>query len=161
MGDHVLHPTEAVKELRACTGMSIALCASAWKEANGSINKALEILKAKGATRAEKLYERSTSAAFVGMYRHHDGRTVALFPILAETDFVTNMAEVRNLAEELAMHVAASGQIPMWMDLVDYDTLLSQEVLTREGCTIRELLQQLSAKTGEKIGIGQPVLVKL
>lgn len=162
MGDHQLHPTVAVKELRERTGMGYALCASAWKASGGHMEKALEILKAKGADRAERLQDRSTSAAYIGSYKHHDGRTVALFTLLTETDFVTKMPETRQLAQDLAMHLVAEGYIPMHRDgTIDYDSLNAQEVLLRDNCTVRELVQQLSAKTGEKITIGMPVLLKV
>lgn len=146
MSEVAMQTTVAVKELRERTGMGYGMCASAWKEANGNMNTALEILKAKGATRAEKLQDRSTNAGFTGMYRHHDGRTVTVVQLHCETDFVSNTAEFRNLAEDLAMQVVQGTLSAL--------ELQTEEMLTRPGITVGEAIKNLSAKTGERIAIG-------
>lgn len=136
----------AVKELRERTGMGYSMCADAWNESNHDLNKALEILKTKGATRAEKLHDRSTGAGFTGVYRHHDGRTVTIVQLLCETDFVSNMAEFRALAEDLAMQVVQGT--------LSVAELQDEDMLTRPGTTVGEALKNLSAKTGERVAIG-------
>lgn len=136
----------AVKELRERTGMGYGMCASAWKESQGNLDTAIVLLKAKGATRADKLHDRSTNAGFTGMYRHHDGRIVTVVQLHCETDFVSNTAEFRNLADDLAMQ-AAQGVLPL-------GEFLDQEMFTRSGVTVQEAVNELSARTGEHIAVG-------
>jgi translation elongation factor EF-Ts len=139
-----------VKELRERTGMGYGMCVEAWKAADGNMDTALEILKSKGAARADKLSERSTDSGFVGIYRHYDGSCVAIAHLLCETDFVSKTEEFRDLADEIAMHLVIMEQEPKDMDVVnDY------ELVTRAGVTVREAIQQLSAKTGEKIALAK------
>lgn len=141
-----------VATLRKSTGMPLVLCAQAWKDSGGNLDKALEILKSKGADKAAKLQERETKAGFVGMYRHHDGKTYACVEVLCETDFVSKNAEFRNFADNVAMQVATHETIPTTTELGEADFLAAP------GTTVQQALEMLSTKTGEKIKFGTLVL---
>jgi elongation factor Ts len=142
----------SVKDLRKMTGMPIALCGSAWKDSGEDMEKALELLKAKGANKALRLQDRETKAGFIGLYRHHDGRSYASIEVLCETDFVANNAEFRNFAENVAMQVATHDLVPSHTELHDEDFLV------QPGMTVKQALDSLSTKTGEKIKFGAVVL---
>jgi len=145
----------SVKDLREITGMPVGMCASAWKESEQDMDKALQILKSKGATRAGKLQDRTTSAGYFGMYRHFDGRKVAVVGLRCETDFVSLMPSFRDLANELAMHLAANSET------IDEDAFLAEELVSREGAIIRDVISDLSAKTGEKIKLGSRITMNI
>lgn len=141
----------SVKALRDATSMSIALCAQAWKDSGEDLQKALEILKSKGADRAARLQDRTTKAGFYGLYRHHDGMTIGMVQLLCETDFVSKTAAFRNLADNMAMHVASlTDGLPETKE-----DLMAQELIASvSGMTIQQEIDALSAKVGEKISVG-------
>lgn len=141
----------SVKALRDATSMSIALCAQAWRDSGEDLTRALELLKDKGADKAARLQDRTTKAGFIGLYRHHDGMTIGMVQLLCETDFVSKTAAFRNLADNMAMHVASlSDGLPEIKN-----ELLAQELITgHSGLTIQQEIDALSAKVGEKISLG-------
>jgi elongation factor Ts len=131
------------------TGMPIAMCASAWKASGENLDKAVEILKSKGAAKAEKLKDRDAKAGYFAVYRHHDGKNVAAVALACETDFVSKTAEFRALADELAMHLAASDGFTLKDDFLESELISRQDRST----SVREVINELSAKSGEKIDI--------
>lgn len=144
-----------IKSLRHITGLPVVLCNQAWKESGGNLEKALEILKTKGADKAASLQTRETKSGFVGLYRHHDGRSYGSIEVLCETDFVANTAEFRNFADSVAMQVATHDLVPSHTELFEEDFLVAPNL------TIKEALDNLSTKTGEKIKFGAVVLGRI
>ncbi|MBU6490973.1 elongation factor Ts [Patescibacteria group bacterium] len=98
--------TDAIKELRDMTGVSVMQCKKALLEADGDIRKAEVILKKHSAASALKKADRNLAAGTIGNYTH-DGSIGALVLLSCETDFVAKNPEFAALARELAMHVAA------------------------------------------------------
>lgn len=101
--------TEQVKELRARTGAGIIDCRNALAEAGGDLEKATEILRAKGLASAEKKAGRAASQGLVEAYIHTAGRVGAIVEVNCETDFVARTEEFKRLARDLAMQVTASA----------------------------------------------------
>lgn len=148
--------SEAVKELRNRTGMGYGMCHEAWSESEGNMTKAIEILKQKGATRAEKLVDRSTDFGYLGVYRHHDGRLVTVVELKCESDFVSKSTDFRDLAENLAMHISVSESLSL------QDILKQNAVFVATGTQpVASCLKEISAKTGENITIGEIRQVKI
>ena len=77
-----------VKALRERTGAAMMDCKSALTEADGDIDKAIELLRVKGQASAAKRSGRSTSEGIVASYVHATGRIGSLVEIQCETDFV-------------------------------------------------------------------------
>jgi len=100
-------PAKLVAELRARTGAGMMDCKKALEEADGDLEKAVDILRQKGSARADKRAGREASEGLIGSYVHHDGGIAALVELNSETDFVARLADFKALAKELAMHVAA------------------------------------------------------
>ena len=97
-----------VYELRNKTGAGIVDCKNALTEANGDEAKAIEILKQKGAIKAaKKQAERTASEGMIATYVHHNGKLAAMIEVACETDFVARNEEFKQLANDLAMHIAA------------------------------------------------------
>ena len=101
--------TEQIKALRDLTGISVMQCKKALEEAKGDVEKALIILRKKGAEIAAKKSYRTFGAGAVASYIHGNGTIGAMVELSAETDFVSGNEAFRSLAYDIAMHVAASA----------------------------------------------------
>ncbi len=97
-----------VADLRARTGAGMVDCKRALEEANGDTEKAIEILRVKGALKAaKKNADRTTAEGLVEAYVHANGKVGVLVELQCETDFVARNPEFKQLAHEIAMQVAA------------------------------------------------------
>jgi len=98
---------EEIKRLRELTGVGITDAKSALVETNGDFDKALEAMRKKGLTKAEKRGEREARAGVIGTY-NHDNRIGVLLEVNCETEFVAKTDEFTALVKDIAMHIAAS-----------------------------------------------------
>jgi elongation factor Ts len=108
-----------VKKLRDMTGAGMMDCKKALTEADGDVEKAIDILRAKGAAKAAKRAEKSANEGTIGSYIHHDGRTAVIVELNCETDFVANTDQFRGLAKDLAMHIASAAPLAVSPDEID------------------------------------------
>ena len=99
--------TEQIKELRDRTNISIMECKEALQEADGDMDEAIEILEKKSGQAAAKKASRDLGAGVVVSYVHNNNTVGALVELQSETDFVSRNDEFKDLAYEIAMHVAA------------------------------------------------------
>ena len=102
-----------VKALRDATGAGMMDCKRALEEANGDFDKAVEILRVKGAAKAAKRGDRGASEGIVESYLHATGKIGVLVEVDCETDFVARTDEFKEFAREVAQHIAAMG--PDWV----------------------------------------------
>lgn len=100
---------EMVKELRARTGAGVMDCRKTLESTGGDLDKAAELLRAKGLAAAAKRVGRAASDGLIEAYIHPGSRLGALVEVNCETDFVARTEEFRVLARELAMQVAAAA----------------------------------------------------
>ena len=100
-------PAKLVKELRERTGAGFADCKSALVEANGNIEKAIEILRKKGQAAAAKKAQREASEGLVGSYIHAGGKIGVIVELNCESDFVARTERFQQLSHDIAMHIAA------------------------------------------------------
>jgi elongation factor Ts len=107
---------EDVKRLKNLTGVGLTDAKAALEEVNGDFDKALEAMRKKGLTKAEKRGEREARAGVIGTY-NHDGRIGVLVEVNCETDFVARNEIFTNLVKDLAMHIAASA--PEYVSIQD------------------------------------------
>lgn len=99
---------KTVAELRTRTGAGMMDCKVALEEAGGDMDKAIEVLKKRGAIKAaKKQAERTASEGLIVTYVHHNGKLAAMLELACETDFVARNEEFRALANDLALQVAA------------------------------------------------------
>ena len=94
-----------IKKLKELTGIGLTDAKAALVEANGDFDKALEQLRKKGLTKAEKKGDRETREGIIDSYVHSD-RIGVIVEVNCETDFVARGDEFLALAKEIAMHVA-------------------------------------------------------
>ncbi|HUB76357.1 MAG TPA: translation elongation factor Ts [Solirubrobacteraceae bacterium] len=105
----------AVKALRDRTGAGMMDCKKALAEADGDVDKAIEILRVKAGKRIEDRGERVASEGTVQTYVHHNGKLGVLVEVDCETDFVARTEDFVAFAREVAAHVAAAG--PRWLSV--------------------------------------------
>jgi elongation factor Ts len=101
-------PAKLVAELRARTGAGMMDCKGALTETGGDLDQAVDLLRKRGALKAEKRAGREASEGVIGAYVHHDGSIGVLVEVNCETDFVARTEDFRALAKELAVHIAAA-----------------------------------------------------
>jgi elongation factor Ts len=97
-----------VKRLKDLTGVGLTDAKKALEEADGDFDKALQAMRKKGLTKAEKRGEREARAGLIGTY-NHDGRIGVLVEVNCETDFVARGEIFGELVKDLGMHIAASA----------------------------------------------------
>ncbi len=99
---------ESIKRLRELTGVGITDAKKALQETGGDFDKALEAMRKKGLTKAEKRGEREARAGVIGTY-NHDNRIGVLVEVNCETDFVARNEIFTDFVKDVAMHIAASA----------------------------------------------------
>jgi elongation factor Ts len=139
--------TQQIKELREETGLSIMQCQKALEEALGDKNKAITILKAKGAEIASKKGGRTLGAGIVASYIHTGETVGVLLELLCETDFVAKNPEFKSVAKDIAMHIAA-------MKPEDSAELLEQPFIKDADKKISDLINNTVQKFGERTEVG-------
>src|SRR5260221_6383128 len=100
-------PANLVKELRERTGAGFSDCRAALVEAEGDIEKAINILRKKGQAAAAKKAQREASEGLVGHYIHAAGKIGVIVEVNCESDFVARTAAYQQLCHDIAMHIAA------------------------------------------------------
>jgi len=97
-----------VKRLKELTGVGLTDAKAALEDTQGDFDKALEAMRKKGLTKAEKRSEREARSGMIGSY-NHDGRIGVLVEVNCETDFVARNEVFTNFVKDIAMHIAASN----------------------------------------------------
>ncbi|MCM8786489.1 MAG: elongation factor Ts [Candidatus Omnitrophica bacterium] len=157
-----------IKKLRELTSVGVSECKKALEEAKGDLNKALELLKKRGAEVFEKKKDRLTLQGRIESYVHFNGNVGALVELNCETDFVANTDVFKKFAKDLAMHIAAASpkyitrkEIPqeILLNITDSEEyakkncLLEQVFIKDDTMTVGQCLQNIIAQTGENIVI--------
>jgi len=165
-----------VKKLRDATGAGMMEAKGALDEARGNFDKAIKILKDRGAAIAAKKSERSASNGVISSYIHMGNRVGALIEVNVETDFVARDEKFVAFAKDLAMHVA--GMNPKYVSADDVPRaelkkqgdadayikevcLLAQPYVKDTSKTVEELLNEQVAKFKENIQIRRFVRFEL
>ena len=97
-----------VKELRDRTGAGMMDCKRALEEAGGDLEKAVDVLRKKGAAKADTRAGREASEGLVEAYIHFNGRVGVLVEVNCETDFVARTEDFKQLVRDVALHIASA-----------------------------------------------------
>jgi elongation factor Ts len=100
-----------VKTLRDRTGAGMMDCKNALQEADGDIEKAIELLRVKGQASAAKRGERTAAEGVVSSYIHAGSKIGVLVEVDCETDFVARTEPFQAFARDVALHVAAANPL--------------------------------------------------
>ncbi len=115
-----------VKELRARTGAGVIDCRNALAECRGDLEKAQQLLRARGLLAAARKSGRVAKEGLITSYIHGEGRLGVLVEINCETDFVARTEDFRTLARDIAMQVAASDPRYVSREQVPEDVAASE-----------------------------------
>jgi elongation factor Ts len=194
-------PTAAeVKQLRDATGAGMMDCKKALIEADGDLDRAVELLREKGLASVAKRAGRSANQGLVDAYVHFNNTVGVLVEVNCETDFVANTDDFRKLVKDVALHIASpsaprfltrdevpSGELDRERHIAEVqakesgkpdhiidtivsgkldafvrDTvLLEQPYVKDDSKTVQQLLDETSAKVGERIAIRRFARFKL
>ena len=127
-----------ISELRARTSAGITDCKNALEESGGDLEKAAELLRKKGIAKAEKRAGRRASQGLVVSYLHHNGQVGVLLELNSETDFVAHTEEFKQLARDIALHIASADPVgvnpdDIPADLLERERRIAEEQVTQEG----------------------------
>lgn len=180
-----------IQNLRDRTGLGMLDCRNALEETGGDVEKAVESLRKKGAAVALKRSGKETAQGIVYAYIHPGDQVGVLVELNCETDFVAQNDQVKQLARDLGMHIAALK--PLYVSPEEVDSkflehekdilkaqltdsgkpekiinqilegklqklysevcLLDQQFVKNDQMTVRQVLEDLMAKTGESIKV--------
>lgn len=138
---------EDIKRLREVTGAGVMDAKKALDDAGNDFDKAMQIIKERGFTKAEKKAERVTSAGLIISYVHGD-KIGVLLELKCETDFVARLEDFKALGKDIALQITA-------MNPQNVEELMAQQFIKSENETIEGLVTGMIAKTGENIQIGR------
>jgi len=190
---------EQVKKLREVTGAGMMDCKKALQEADGDLDRAVEILRGRGLASAQKRAGRSANQGLIDAYVHFNNTVGVLVEVNCETDFVANTEEFRRVARDVALHIASA--MPQWVtrdevpgDLLETErriyeaearqagkpdkvldrivegklqaffettVLVDQPFVKDTDRTVQQLIDEVSAKVGEKVAVRRFVRYKL
>lgn len=121
-----------IQQLRDRTGVGMMDCKKALQEADGDIEKAIELLRKKGAAVALKRADKETSEGLVQCYVHPGSRVGVMVELNCETDFVANTADIKQFANDLCLHIAALKPLYLSPEEVDSKFLEHEKDILRE-----------------------------
>jgi elongation factor Ts len=131
--------SELVQQLREKTGVGIMDCKRALIEANGDLDKAMDILREKGKAKAIKKSSRTASEGMIFTYLHMGNKLGVMMEMNCETDFVARTDEFNQLGKDLTMQIAAAN--PLWACIEN----VPEEIINKE----KEIYKTQNLKEGK------------
>jgi elongation factor Ts len=114
------------------TGAGMMDCKKALTETDGDLEKAVDLLRAKGAAKAAKRAEKSANEGAIGSYVHFDNKTAVIVEVNCETDFVANTDDFKQFARDLAMHIASTNPLSVSPDQIDPELVARERAVYLE-----------------------------
>jgi elongation factor Ts len=121
-----------IQELRAHTGLGLMDCRKALEETNGDLEKAIELLRKKGASVAAKRSDKATMEGIITTYIHPGDRLGVMIELNCETDFVARTEDLKKLANDLCLHIAAMKPLYLSPEQVDEKFLEHERDIFKE-----------------------------
>lgn len=167
---------DSIKELRRLTSASIFDCQKALKDADGDLNKAVELLRKRGLEIAQEKQDRIAKEGRIEAYVHTANKIGVLLEVDCETDFVARNSDFAQFTKDLAMQITACN--PSYIKKEDVpkalieqeddkeqfykdNCLLEQPFIKDPTITIKDYLGSLVAKIGENVIIRRFVRYKV
>ena len=127
-----------VMSLRQRTGAGMMEAKRALEETKGDMDKAAEALRVKGIAKADKRAGKQTSEGIITSYIHHNGKVGVMVEVNCETDFVARTDDFKNLAKEIALHIASAAPVSVDKDgvpveKVDVERRIAEEQARASG----------------------------
>ena len=148
-----------VKELREATNVGMMECKKALTESGGDLGAAIKLLRERGMAIADKKASRVANEGLIASDVVDGGKIGVIVEVNCETDFVARTPEFLELAQNLAMQVAAMSprfadhdSVPEDEDGIESEELLLEQAYIRDpSITVAELIAQTGARTGENV----------
>ena len=144
-----------VAELRARTGAGMMDCKKALEEAWGEMEKAVDVLRKKGAAKAEKRADRAASEGQIVTWVAPDATAAAMIEINSETDFVGRNDEFVALARQMVEQVSKDAAVTAVVKVGAEGAYLATPWYADTGGTVGAVVKAASAKTGENVVLKQ------
>ncbi|KXK09636.1 MAG: Elongation factor Ts [candidate division WS6 bacterium OLB21] len=145
---------EQIKELRKLTGAGVTNVKEALEHSKGDIDKAVEYLREKGVAKAAKRADKQADKGFIAHYIHGDGTIGVLVELNAETDFTARNEKFRELAHNLALHIAANKPEYISRENVPADILNKEKEIAKasiEGNKPEAVVEKNSRRKNAKV----------
>jgi elongation factor Ts len=143
---------DLIKELRNKTGVGISDCKKALTEAGGDIDKAIEILRKKGAAMATKRADKAANEGAVKASISDDKKNGAIIEVNCETDFVAKGDDFQKFAGDIADAVLANEN-------GDLEKVLNSQM--SDGLTVKDNIDSMMGKVGEKVELKRAKFIKI
>ena len=122
---------QVVKELREKTNAGFMDCKKALKEANGDISKAIDFLRKKGMSVAEKKSGRAVKDGVIASYIHHGAKVGVLLEINCETDFVARNQSFKDFAKDILLQIASAKPVYLSREEVPEEILEKEKEIVK------------------------------
>ena len=157
-----------VKALREMTGAGMMHCKQALKDADGNIDKAIDILRKKGVAKAATKLDRDAKEGIICSYIHPGDKIGVLLELNCETDFVAKTDDFKLLAKELTLQIAANSPIAISPDdipseIEEKEKLLYQEQAKASGKPeqiVQKIVEGKLSKWHEEVCLLEQVWIK-
>ncbi|MBQ6394497.1 elongation factor Ts [Candidatus Saccharibacteria bacterium] len=155
---------ETIKKLKELSGVGLTDAKNALVEADGDFDKALEAMRKKGLTKAEKRGDRETREGLIDAYIH-DGRIGAIIEVNCETSFVAKTDEFKDLAHKIAMQVASMAPLYVSEEDIPEDVMkakmkeLEENFKGPEKMKEQILSGQVKKAFSDKVLLNQPYIL--
>jgi len=140
---------ELIKKLRAATGAGMMDVKKALEEADWDADKAIQILREKGAVKAAKKADREASEGIITDYIHHNKRVGVLLELNCETDFVARTEDFQRLGKDIAMHIAMAAPRYVSVDEVPAEELEKEKEIYRQAALNEGKPENIAEKIAE------------
>jgi elongation factor Ts len=140
---------EQVKRLREMTGAGMMDCKRALQETDGDVERAMQLLAERGMASVGKRAGRSANQGRIESYVHFNATVGSLVEVNCETDFVANTDEFKQLAKDIALHVASPAE-PRWLG--------RDEVSGSELDSVRHVFEVQAKEMGKPDNVTQKIV---
>lgn len=150
------------------TGLGMLDCKKALEEAQGDIEKAIDLLRKRGAALADKRADKETTEGVIVAYIHPGDQMAVMIEVDCETDFVARTADLKTFARDIAMHIAAMKPVCVSPEEVDAAYLAKEreiavEQLKAQGKPanmIEKIIEAKMAKVASEVSLLKQPFVK-
>lgn len=155
---------EQIKKLKELSGVGLTDAKQALVEADGDFDKALEAMRKKGLTKAEKRGDRETREGRIDSYVH-DSRIGAIVEVNCETSFVAKTEEFQDLAHKIAMQVASMAPLYVSVDDIPEEEMAKKKAEFEENFKGPEKMKdqiisgQVKKAFADKVLMDQPYIL--
>ncbi|KXK26656.1 MAG: Elongation factor Ts [candidate division WS6 bacterium OLB20] len=124
---------DQIKSLRKATGAGVTNVKEALEHSKGDMDKAIEYLREKGIAKAAKRADKQADNGFIAHYIHGEGTIAVLVELNSETDFTARNESFRELAHNIALHIAASKPEYISREEVPAELVEKESALAKQG----------------------------